>query len=195
MTVDDHLKEGGFHYMESAELRLTPFSVDGRILDIGGGGEGMIGRLMGPGVVAIDTSRDELDEAPDGPLKILMDARSLRFLDGTFAAATAFFSFLYLRPEHHPDVLREVHRVLLAAGTFRIWDVDLHPRGDRPENVVVQPLVVHLPEESIETGYGALWPEQGSTLDHYLALAEEAGFRVLERRRRASTFYLELGKL
>ena len=37
----------------------------GSILDIGGGGEGIIGRLYGSRVTAIDNREEELDEAPD----------------------------------------------------------------------------------------------------------------------------------
>jgi ubiquinone/menaquinone biosynthesis C-methylase UbiE len=173
---------------------MEPFEVDGRLLDMGGGGEGIIGRLMGPQVVAIDTNRDELQEAPEGPLKIVMDARSLNFLDGSFAAATAFFAFMYIPPENHPDVLREVHRILRPQGVLRIWDLDVPPRGDRPQDVIVLPLVVHLPSESIETGYGSPWPDQGSGPDRYSALARRAGFRTVQSRQQGSTFYLELQK-
>ncbi len=40
--------------------------LDGKILDIGGGGEGVIGRLYTSQVVAIDNNQAELDEAPGG---------------------------------------------------------------------------------------------------------------------------------
>lgn len=36
----------------------------GSILDIGGGGEGVIGLLYGSQVTAIDNRQEELDEAP-----------------------------------------------------------------------------------------------------------------------------------
>ena len=42
----------------------------GFILDIGGGGEGIIGRVYGHQVTAIDKCQDELDEAPGGYQKI-----------------------------------------------------------------------------------------------------------------------------
>ena len=35
----------------------------GSILDVGGGGEGVIGRLYGPSVTIIDHCQEELDEA------------------------------------------------------------------------------------------------------------------------------------
>lgn len=51
----------------------------GSILDIGGGGEGFIGRAYGEQVVAIDHSQEELDEAPNGFEKVLMDATDLKY--------------------------------------------------------------------------------------------------------------------
>jgi hypothetical protein len=64
---------------------------NGFILDIGGGGEGVIGQLKGKDVVAIDFKEEELLEAADGPLKIIMDAKDLKFLDESFPTVTAFF--------------------------------------------------------------------------------------------------------
>lgn len=58
--------------------------LNGKILDIGGGGEGVIGRLYTNQVVAIDIRQDELDEAPTGFEKILMDATQLDFKDNSF---------------------------------------------------------------------------------------------------------------
>ena len=40
--------------------------LEGKILDIGGGGEGVIGRLYQERVVAVDCCQKELDDAPDG---------------------------------------------------------------------------------------------------------------------------------
>lgn len=68
-----------------------------RILDIGGGGEGIIGLLYGSKVVAIDQRKKELEEAPEGPLKIVMDARELNFLDNSFDAVTSFFTLMYVK--------------------------------------------------------------------------------------------------
>ena len=70
------------------------FAADGYILAIGGGGEGTIGRLKGSQVIAVDILKSELLEAPDGPLKIIMDARDLKFIDKTF---TRIFIFKFLR--------------------------------------------------------------------------------------------------
>ena len=59
---------------------LLSKSIAGKILDIGGG-EGVIGRLYGKQVVAIDKRQDELDEAPGGFQKLLMDRRCIRLME------------------------------------------------------------------------------------------------------------------
>ena len=45
---------------------ILKHELEGSILDIGGGGEGTIGRLYGTQVIAIDNRQEELDEAPEG---------------------------------------------------------------------------------------------------------------------------------
>ena len=62
----------------------------GTILDIGGGGEGVIGRLYGAQVIAIDNSQEELDEAPNGFKKVLMDACCINYPNEKFDHVTFF---------------------------------------------------------------------------------------------------------
>ena len=59
------------------------------ILDLGGGGEGVIGLIYGGQVTAIDNRQEELDEAPKGPVKLVMDAAALAFAGGSFQTVTA----------------------------------------------------------------------------------------------------------
>jgi hypothetical protein len=63
------LTEDRVHLFGRQEVVVEDFSSSGFILDIGGGGEGVIGILKGQAVVAIDFRAEELAEAADGPLK------------------------------------------------------------------------------------------------------------------------------
>jgi hypothetical protein len=80
-----HILTGGLFTFEPLQLEVKDFESGGPILDIGGGGEGVIGRLKGRQVVAIDIRLDELVETVDGPQKVVMDARKLSFLDGSIS--------------------------------------------------------------------------------------------------------------
>jgi len=175
-------------------VTVKDFDAQGYILDIGGGGEGVIGQLKGQQVIAIDISKRELEEAPPGPLKIIMDGRDLKFLDESFNTATVFFTFMYIDPQDHTKVFQELHRVLTTGGRLLIWDVIFPKRKDDKKNMAVFPLKIQLPEKEITTGYGVRWPKEGQGLSHYLELAEEIGFEIIEQSKKESWFYLELKK-
>ncbi|UCD06465.1 MAG: methyltransferase domain-containing protein, partial [candidate division WOR-3 bacterium] len=96
--------EEEYYAIAKQKIEMTPIETDGYILDIGGGGEGIIGRLNGKQVVAIDTRFDELQETKNDSLKIVMDATDLKFLPSTFDAATSFFSLMYIKKGHHLKV-------------------------------------------------------------------------------------------
>ena len=68
----------------------------GSILDIGGGGEGIIGRLYGRQVTAIDNRREELDEALEGFEKVLMDACEMSFASASFDHVTFFYTMMFI---------------------------------------------------------------------------------------------------
>jgi len=176
------------------EVVLPDFPAEGLIMDIGGGGEGVIGQLKGKQVVAVDLSKRELEEAPGGPLlKIVMDARDLKFLDKTFDTATVFFTFMYIAPDDHAKVLQEIHRVLRPGGRLLIWDVVFPSKPDPNKLSVMYPLRVQLPGKTINTGYGVRIVE-GQGADHFLELAQAAGFDVVSRKDEAGWFHLELKK-
>ena len=184
------MKKGDIFFVDAADLVLQPLSVDGHILDIGGGGEGVIGQLNGRQVVAIDCREDELMEAPDGPLKVLMDARNLRFLDESFDAATAFFSLMYFVEEVDQQVaISEVFRTLKPGGTFRIWDLDISTLPERREPLFAVRLKVIIDGVVSETAYGRPWPVQRRSHHDYRCLMEEAGFHHVKTEALTPTFY------
>jgi ubiquinone/menaquinone biosynthesis C-methylase UbiE len=180
--------------LEQQTVVLDDFPAEGWILDIGGGGEGVIGQLKGAQVVAIDLLPRELEEAPDGPLKIVMDARELKFLDCTFHTVTAFFSFMFIPPGDHEKVMYEIFRVLGPGGQFRMWDVEIQQRPAPEQDMMVFPLQVRLPAAVINTGYGTPYTEKCVMLHDYIAMARDAGFRWMEQSFARQTFFCRFQK-
>lgn len=162
------IPEEKMHFFDRQELVVEDFEARGWILDIGGGGEGVIGRLKGREVVAIDPSQRELEGAPDGPLKVVMDGLELKFLDNTFETATCFFTLMYLKPADRPALFQEVYRVLQPGGRFLVWDIILPPRSVPAKEVAAFLFRFKLPREEVETGHGTRWYEEGFPMERYL---------------------------
>ncbi len=176
------------------EVAVADFPAEGLILDIGGGGEGVIGQLKGRQVVAIDLIKRELEDAPGGPLlKIVMDARALGFLDGVFDTATVFFTFMYIMPADHAKVFAELHRVLRPGARLHVWDPVFPEQAAPDKPKIMYPLRVRLPGKEISTGYG-VGIREGQGADHFVELAKAAGFELVTRRDEAGWFYLEFRK-
>ena len=189
-----HLEER-YYLIQGGNISVHDFESSGYILDIGGGGEGVIGVLKGEQVIAIDAQKRELEEAADGPLKIVMDARNLQFLDGSFSTATAFFALMYLKAESdYQQVFAEAFRVLRPGGQFLIWDVSVptKPAGEKRIYLLLPTVMVN--DRVVETGYGQPWPAENHDLAFYIKLAEKSGFQVLERREDGHAFFLKLQK-
>lgn len=186
-------EERRFRY-ERQEVTVPDFAASGYVLDIGGGGEGIIGQLKPTQVVAIDLYKRELEEAPPGPLKIVMDATDLKFLDGSFHTATAFFTLLYMKPADQEKAFLEIFRVLAPGGRFLLWDVILPQRFDSKKDIAVFPMLITLPGKEVKTGYGTLFPPSAHDLDYFLRLAEKTGFQVQSKQSRDRNFFVELRK-
>jgi SAM-dependent methyltransferase len=193
---DHHQKvdENAIHLFPKLTVTLSDFQADGLVLDIGGGGEGVIGQLKGNQVVAIDINRRELEDAPDGPLKIVMDATELGFLNDAFQTVTCFYTLMYIPENLHTAVLEEVFRVMQPGGVFRVWDVAYPPRTDPNKEIGAVLLNIKLPDREINTGYGGKWPVNGRPLSYYQELAKAAGFQISVSRENQHTFHLQLKK-
>ena len=185
------------HLFERQDFVVADFQAVGYILDIGGGGEGIIGQMKPSQVVAVDLSKRELEEAPAGPLKIVMDATDLKFLDASFDTVTAFFSLMYMRPEVQQRVFAEVFRVLTRGGRWIIWDAAIPRALENDTRGPVFQFRFQLPSKVVQTGYGTSWPEKPMDLDYYRRLARETGFEIARAEQQAGVFQtitLELRK-
>lgn len=163
--------------------------IEGCILDLGGGGEGVIGRLYRESVTAIDIRQDELDEAPPGPAKLLMDARALDFGEASFDHVTAFYFFMYLPKEDHLQAMREAFHVLRPGGQLHIWDAVIEG-----ESLFMVELDIDLAGDMLHTGYGVQKPDPAQDEAHFLALAKAAGFLPKSTAQREGQLCLRLEK-
>jgi len=180
-------------YFDRQEVGVPDFAADGFILDIGGGGEGVIGQLKGNQVISIDPYKDELENAPSTNLKIVMDGRDLKFLDNSFDTAAIFYTLMYISAGDHEKVFREVKRVLKHGGRLLIWDVNLPVWKDAAKEFGIYRFKFKLPQKEIVTGYGARFPKVADqNMQYYTNIAKSAGFKVVTAQNNEPSFYLEL---
>jgi SAM-dependent methyltransferase len=188
--VFELLRKSGCFVVNNQSIVLDPLRTAGRILDIGGGGEGIIGKLNGKQVISIDINQRELEETNNEALKIIMDATDIKFLPNTFDVCTAFFSLMHIPTSKHLEVFKEAYRVLKNKGRFLIWDSKIPQMENYSEFIVL--LKVKLPDEEIETGYGSRWHAQN--IEYFTELARQIKFQVRDNWSQGEVFYLELLK-
>ncbi len=189
------LNDAEYFVYPLVDLKVDDFRTDGWILDIGGGGEGVIGRLKGRDVIAIDLLESELQDAAEGPLKIVMDARDLKFLNDAFSTVTAFFSLMYVKShEDQQKIFCEAYRVLKPGGRFLVWEVDLSERPATDKKIYVVTLKYRVRGLENETGYGRMWPDEPRGEAYYLDQAEKAGFRLMNMQRSQHILQFEFMK-
>ena len=99
----------------------------GRVVDVGGGGEGIVSRLAEGRVCVVDTSLSKIREARiygAAAEWFVGDGKSLPFGNSTFDAATLWFSLAYMGGQEDKELaLRETSRVLRAAGSLSILGI------------------------------------------------------------------------
>ena len=188
---DDKYKD--VHFIPQ-ELTLSNIDRKGYILDIGGGGEGIIGQLEGERVVAIDIRKEELEETVDGFLKIIMDAKDLKFLDNSFPTVTAFYSMMYMDSKDKKEVMKEIARVLKPNGELLLWDLIIPEQFDESKNVYAIFLKIHLPGKTIQTGYGCPWGKRIQDADQIKEIAIASGLEIAEEIIGEHNFFLRIKK-
>lgn len=189
--ITDLCRKIGLFLITTQSIKLSPLETEGFILDIGGGGEGIIGKLNGTQVVSIDTSERELAETRNEALKVVMDATDLTFLPDSFDICTAFFSMMYIPKSEHSKVFEEAHRVLKDNGQFLLWDVKI-PRTEMKYREFIVPLKVQLPDETVETAYGVKWKTQD--INYFKELAEQHKFKAVDEWGKGEILHLKMLK-
>ena len=149
-------------------------NIQGSILDIGGGGEGIIGRVYGQRVIAIDNQQEELDEAPNCCEKRLMDASYLLFSDQSFDNVTFFYSLMFMTRDIQEKAIHEANRVLKQGGRLFIWDSNI--RNAYPDPHVVH-LDIHLDQMVVHTSYGII-KDEGQSCEEFESLITRSGLSL-----------------
>ncbi|NMD37458.1 MAG: methyltransferase domain-containing protein [Christensenellaceae bacterium] len=162
-------------------------NIKGSILDIGGGGEGIIGQVYTSQVTAIDNRQEELDEAPDTFTKILMDACNLTFENESFDNVSAFYSLMYIPKYDHIKVIKEAFRVLKKGGSLHIWDCDIE--NAYPDAFVIN-LNISIPNKIIKTSYGIIDSDAQQNMEYFINLCKNCGFKLIKKENKNETFYL-----
>jgi len=175
--------------MQKIVLESIP---EGNIIDIGGGGEGIISQIGRERVTAIDKHQSEIDEAkhkaPDATW-VLADAKDLDYSNNHFDNATSFFSIMYMSNEDKIEVFKEVYRVLKPHGEFWVWDSSI----SKEKGVFLIKIKAILPDKKVvRTAYGVSSKKQ--TINITKETLENSGFKVEVVENKKNWFFLKAKK-
>jgi ubiquinone/menaquinone biosynthesis C-methylase UbiE len=188
------MTEEKMFFIEPHIIDLSNVELKGRILDVGGGGEGIIGIYKGSQVIAIDRKKSELEEAAEGDyLKIIMDAKDLQFLDNTFETATAFYMFMYVPMENRREIFKEIFRVLKKGGEFVLWDMVIPIKGKSKKELYGTKVKVIIGDKEIDTGYGTHWNKE-QDLKYFVDLGKTIGFTTSSSQEAENKIFIRFQK-
>ncbi|RDE16554.1 MAG: hypothetical protein C4K47_01545 [Candidatus Thorarchaeota archaeon] len=173
------------------EIAFERLRSTGLVLDVGGGGEGIVSRIEGSRVCAIDINLSEIREAQiyeSAPQWIASDGESLPFRNAVFQTAAIWFSLDYMADwKMKRAVVREVLRVLRKKGSLSIMSSKIICREAR----FVLRMRYTLPDGSVyQTGYGVKG-NQGQTMDRISDIVEQTGFHIAKKDDNGYWFHLE----
>lgn len=135
----------------------------GQVIDIGGGGEGVIAQAGGTRVFPIDKYMSEIQEARGKAPNVswmVANATEMPCQSQSFDNATAFFSCMYMSNDIKEKVFRETWRVLKQGGEFWIWDAPILTKG---KVFAIRLQVVFQGRHTINTVFGVKTKDQNAT--------------------------------
>ncbi|MHA2080678.1 MAG: class I SAM-dependent methyltransferase, partial [Candidatus Thorarchaeota archaeon] len=168
---------------------------DGLILDIGGGGEGLVSRIEGDRVCAVDIRMSEIREAQihgHSSNWFVADGATLCFSDNVFDIVTLWFSLGYMSDWNTKQaVLNAAYRVLKKNGRLSIMASNIPETTERR----VFWAIFTLPDGTLsKTGYGVRGG-QNQTLHRILELLTKARFSQHQYENHDEWFKVESRKL
>ncbi|MHA1970669.1 MAG: class I SAM-dependent methyltransferase, partial [Candidatus Thorarchaeota archaeon] len=168
---------------------------EGRILDIGGGGEGLVSRIGGAKVCALDIRISEIREARiHGPPSnwFVGDGQALCFQENVFDVVTLWFSMGYMSDwVIKQRVLKEAHRVLVEGGKLSILASRI------PESCERLTFWGHFtfPDDTIsQIGYGVKGGQE-QTLERITELLSDIGFKIRFHEDNNEWFEIQAAKI
>jgi ubiquinone/menaquinone biosynthesis C-methylase UbiE len=158
------------------KIKLERFENEDLILDIGGGGEGLVSRIEGDRVCALDIRMSEIREAQihgHSTNWFVADGRNLCFKDEVFDVVTLWFSLGYMSDwSTKRAVLEAAYRVLKKTGRLSILASRIPDSGAS----LIFWGTFTLPDGTLsKTGYG-MRGGQNQTLHRVLELVTDVGF-------------------
>lgn len=173
------------------EIAFERLPGTGRILDVGGGGEGIVSRIEGSRVCAVDISLNEIREAQiygSGSQWLVSNGESLPFDNAVFETATIWFSLDYMADwKTKWAVLDEVRRVLRKKGSLSLMSSEIVCGESR----FILRMRYTLPDGSIyQTGYGVKG-NQGQTMDRISDIVRQTGFQIAKKEDNGYWFRIE----
>jgi len=161
-------------------IHLDDLPKDRLILDIGGGGEGLVSRIGGKHVCAVDYRMSKILEAKihDPPANwFVADARSLPFQDRSFDMVTVWFSLEYMAGWSVKErIMAESFRSLKRGGDLSIYAGRIDCKEER---FIFNGLFI-LPDGTVsKVGYGVRG-NQGQTIDRVCPLLRRVGYDDLQ---------------
>jgi ubiquinone/menaquinone biosynthesis C-methylase UbiE len=166
-------------------MRITmQKEIKGSILDVGGGGEGVISRLYPEQAVVIDNRLEELEEAPKGVIKLVMDARSMTFTEECFDNVTLFYSFMYMQKSDYHKVVAEIVRVLKLNGHLHLWDADI-----TEANPFLTHLEIEYPDHSLNTTYGIYKEDANQNSEYFKGILKNYNLKMITEKNEDGHFY------
>ena len=195
INIIDKIKKYFFFRTPLIQINVQPILTNLKVLDIGGGGAGVIGRMMpNNNLYIVDRSESELRDAEEKGAKgnlVVGDARKLKYPSNYFDAITIFFSLMYIRGfKNKRAVIKESYRVLKKGGKMYIWGAII----PYPSLIYWINLIIHSKKNKIETGYIVSGINNIQTYDLIKKIIEDVGFEIKTVLVYPYWFFFELEK-